>query len=155
MKRWMIFLGMMVVAGLMLRLPHPATDLSELEPVEVVLVRQAQNGIEVETDTGAIGRGADLTAAVDDLEEHSMGKVFLDTADYLLLELNDTDYEQFYSVFRPGCHVCLADGVEDLSQAGVFLQTHKPQNSLIQIQAGERMLEELVEKEGELELVKP
>lgn len=155
MKRWLIFLGAMIVTGLVLRLPHPATDLSDLEPVEVVLVRQTEKGIEVETDTGAIGRGKDLTLAVEDLEEHAMGKVFLDTADYLLLEIHDGDYERFYSVFRPGCHVCLADGVEDLSQAGVFLQTHKPRNSLIQIRAGERMLEELVEKEGELELVKP
>ncbi len=155
MKKWLIFLGAMLAAGLVLRIPHPATDLSELEPIEVVAVRQSEKGIEIETDTGAIGRGDNLTLAVDDLKEHSMGKVFLDTADYLLLELDDGNYEQFYSVFRPGCRVCLSDGVQDLSKAGVFLQTHKPQNSLIGIRAGERTLDELVEREGELELVKP
>ncbi len=155
MKRWLIFFGVMVAAGLMIRLPHPATDVSELEPVEVVLVRQTGKGIEVETDAGTIGRGADLALAVDDLKEHSMGKVFLDTADYLLLEEYHADYAAFYSVFRPGCRVCFADGVADLTQAGIFLQTHKPQKTLLQIRAGERVIERLVEREGELELVKP
>ncbi len=154
MKRWVICLAGLLGVGLLLRLPQPGTDVAQLEPVQVVLIQQSQDHVLVQTDTGAIGRGADLESAVRDLKKHALGYIFLDTADYVLLEAVNMDYAELYPVFRPGCRVCIAEGVQDLEQAGVFLQTHRPSNSLLQICAGETEMERLIQKKGALELVR-
>lgn len=153
MKRWGMLLAVLLAIGLVLRIPNPSTDVAALEPVEVVLVRQSERMVQVQTDTGANGCGDDLTSAVEDLKNHAMGQVFLDTADYLLLDLKDMDHAELYPLFRPSCRVCQCRGVEDLQQAGAFLKNHRPQNSLLQLRADERKLETLIQKEGAMELV--
>ncbi len=154
MKQWGIFLLIILGGGLLLRLPHPGTDIAHLEPVEVVQVRQMQTQIEVTTDTGAAGHGDTLAQAVEDMKEHAMGEIFLDTADYLLLDLHGLEIEELYPLFRPGCKVCNTSGIDDLETAGVYLQTHEPEKSLLRICAEPTELEELVQTEGGMVLVR-
>lgn len=110
--------------------------------------------MEVETDTGAKGCGEALEAAVEDMKAHASGRIFLDTADYLLLDTRDMEYAELYPLFRPGCRVCLARHVADLEHAAGFLKNHRPENSLLQICAEERRMETLIEQQGGLELVR-
>ncbi len=163
MKRMMWFLAALSMV-LLMRLPGQSADVAELEPVETVLVCRRDGGICITTDTGATGTGENLPLAVEDLNRHASGRIFLDTADYLLVEgedisweesgrifLDTADYllvegediswEELYPVFRPGCWVCRASGVEDLEAAGAFLKIHPPSYTLLQLCAEERQAE--------------
>ena len=152
MKRMMWLLAALSMV-LLMRLPGQSADVAELEPVETVLVCRRGSDICITTDTGATGTGENLPLAVEDLNRHASGRIFLDTADYLLVEGEDISWEELYPVFRPGCWVCRASGIEDLEAAGAFLKIHPPSNILLQVCAEERQAENLLQKEEGLELV--
>lgn len=149
MKRYWIW-GLLALAVLALRLPGQAWDASELEPAETVLVGRHDRYIRIETDTGAWGEGQDLAAAAEDLNRRTAGRIFLETADYLLLEGSPWDPETLRELFRPGCWVCMAEGVEDLEEAGRFLRIHRPDATLLRL-SGERVrLKTLTAEKGGL-----
>lgn len=152
MKRMMWLLAALGMVMLM-RLPGQSADVAELEPVETVLVCRRGSDICITTDTGATGTGENLLLAVEDLKRHASGRIFLDTADYLLVEGEGINWQELYPVFRPGCWVCRASGVEALEAAGAFLKIHPPSNTLLQLCADDREVEYLLARGEELELV--
>ena len=38
MKKWLYFVGALAAIGILARLPHPAKDISKLEPVQLVYI---------------------------------------------------------------------------------------------------------------------
>lgn len=156
MKRWLYVLVALAAVGALSRLPHPAMDVGKLEPVAVVRVEIESGRYRVETDTGASGVGADLAEAVTALKESASGEVFLDTADFLLIDGNvGESLLQLIEVFRPGCAVCRINGETDLDVAAKYLTIHRPEVTLAHLRAGQRNLQTLELSEGGGTLVGP
>lgn len=150
MKRW-LQTGLILAAALILpRLSHPATDVGDLEPVAAVRITQTENGIVLQTDTGASGFGGTLAEAAEDLQAGASAEVFLDTAEYLLIDGGIP--REILEFFRPGCYVCRVEGKVDLEEAVAYLSVHRPEQTLTRLRAGEKLEQTLKAEEGEWRL---
>ena len=135
MKKWLYLIGGLTAVGILSRLPHPARDITKLEPIRAVYLYMDQGRLCVETDTGDSGSGGDLTEATADLRSHADGEIFLDTAEFLLLAPEVEITPDFYTHLRPGCKVCYTDTVPDLEAATEYLAAHLPENTLAHLRA--------------------
>ena len=134
-------IGLILLTGaaawLMSRLPHPAVDIGKLEPVEVVLLTATDEGIRLETDTGAWGEGKTLKDAVAALKQADSKEVFLDTAEKLLICGDMTDYwQEIWIHFRPAAQVCLVTDNVDLQEAAGYLSMHPTGLTLGKLRVG-------------------
>lgn len=136
MKQWLWFPVLLAAACLLSRLPHPAVDVGELEPVGIVLVAFSDGAYHLRTDTGAHGTGASVTEAAESMTKAAPERVFLETAEYVLLTPDVPVAEELYRIFRPACRVCLTDGNVDLQQALDYLKAHPPETTLTHLRAG-------------------
>lgn len=148
MKRYLTAAGAVLMMMVLLRLPGQAMDTSELEPVETVLVCRNAQTVRIETDTGAWGEGTELRSAAQDLKRRTAGRIFLDTADYLLLDETSWDPRALRALFRPGCQVCIAQNVDDLQEAGRYLRIHHPDATLLHWAVEETPLQMLTGGKG-------
>lgn len=148
MKAWLWFGAFLGAVCVLSRLPHPAVDVGELEPVQVVAVVWSEGAYHLSADTGASGRGATLAQAAENLSEGATGKVFLETAEFVLLAPGVPVTEEFCAVLRPSCRVSLAPAGTDPEAAGEYLRVHPPGTTLNDLRAGKRTLEWL-RREGE------
>ena len=82
MKKWLYMLSLALAAFL---LPGKGTDVGTLIPVELVRLTAGDGTFVAAADTGDFGIGPTLEDAMADLAASAPGKVFLETADYLLL----------------------------------------------------------------------
>lgn len=137
---------LLVIAALLLILTgrgNAGADISRMEPVGLVHISSNGGQITVQTDTGASGSGVTLTAAVEDLHESSPAVVFLDTAEFLLVDGQQALNREVYELFRPACRVCAVQGEADLQQAYDYLRIHSPRLRLLDIRAGAADLQSL------------
>jgi hypothetical protein len=82
--------------------------------------------------------------------------VFLDTAEYLLVEPGAEIWlPQLQQYLRPSCNICYVTADMDLKLAGKYLQNHGPKLTLAKYEAGERRLPYLITEEGRMKLVRP
>ena len=148
MKRW-IFYGATVLAVILLSAsPFRGTDISKLAPVEVVWMAEDGGQVLLMTDTGDAGRGADVREALADMKAAAKGTIFLDTADYLIVETGAEEFlDQIADVLRPSCMVCQAKQVPDLKEAAEFFSAHEPGVTLRQWQNDRMELPLLKEEE--------
>lgn len=147
MKSWLWFVGLLAAVCWLSRLPHPAVDVGQLEPVELAAVDWRAGEYHIQTDTGAEGSGATLTEAARDLLARASGTVFLETAEFVLLAPGTPVTEEFCAVLRPACRVCVADPGTDPAEAAAYLRAHPPKWTLNDLRAGEKEPEWL-EMEG-------
>lgn len=133
MKRWIVYA--VAAAALLALRPKEMKDVSGLIPIELLYINKEAGWIRVETDTGNFGVGRDLEAALKDLENTAPGKIFLETADYLIVT-GDTAYllPKLVTVLRPAAEVCL--GIEADAQAVEYLKAHRSQVTLNGIRGG-------------------
>ena len=137
MKKLGLILLIGAAAWLMGRLPHPAVDIGKLEPVEVVLLTATDQGIRMETDTGAWGEGETLEDAVTTLKQADSSEVFLDTAEKVLIRGDMTNYwAEIWVHFRPAAQVCLVRDEVDLQEAADYLTMHPTGLTLGKLRAG-------------------
>ena len=108
----------------------------------------------LETDTGDRGYGRDPAEALANLKDCAPGVLFLDTADYLVVESGCEAWIPAVSwLLRPSCKICVECGNVDLETAAVYLAIHQPEITLREWLGGERGIPQLQEREGRLELV--
>lgn len=144
MKRWILYIAVV----LLLTIPFRGTDISRLTPVEVVWLAEESGQVLLMTDTGDTGRGADVREALSDMKAAAKGTIFLDTADYLILEIGSEKFlNQITDVLRPSCMVCRAKQVPDLKEAAAFFSAHEPGVTLRLWQNDQRELP-LLREEG-------
>ena len=151
MKKWLFMAALLLMCS---ALPSPGTELGELHPVSVLLVDNSGRQVVAQTDTGQLGAGETLPAALLDLKETTPGHIFLDTVEYLVLQGNAQrllpDLQQ---QLRPGVRVCTADEWAEAESLTEFLKSHPPKAKLseltaetplqnIQIKEGRQLLEE-------------
>lgn len=105
--------------------PVDRVDVGKLQPVEVVAIYSESGQIVLQTDTGDTGWGADAAQALKDLKETAAAVVYLDTAEYLLVQKDIQQYiEPIRKDLKRSVKVCLTDGLLDLKQAGKYLGVH-------------------------------
>ena len=75
-----------IAALALLLLGGRGTDIGKLRPVETVQLYEKGELLFLATDTGDVGWGLTVEQAVRKLKETTPGQIYLDTADYLLVE---------------------------------------------------------------------
>lgn len=151
MKRWFVYLAVLVLCGAS---SDRGTDIGELAPVEVVWLSENAGQVFLQTDTGDMGRGEDVQGALQDMKAAAPGTIFLETADYLIVQ-QGREYllAQVYDLLRPSCNVCVARSMPDLEKVATFLTAHEPQVTLRLHQVEMGTLPLLGEQEGRFEWI--
>lgn len=154
MRRWLVYGIAVLGVGLLRLFPFLPTDVAKLHPVEVLHLSEKDGKILLQTDTGQWGVGDTVALALEDMKKTALGTIFLDTADYLLIQAGcEHLLEEMAPRLRPGCYVCVQTGPVDLKQVASYLRTHIPNATLhgwaIQIDP----LPQLRCEEGRMELV--
>ncbi len=154
MKHWLWYVLAIAALAVFGFAPFQGTDVADLNPVELLRISENGGVIRVETDGGDVGEGADLAAAFANLERRASQDIFLETADYLLLEPDQTHLlRELNGYLRPACAVCLEFGQAELEKVSEFLGTHKPSVTLQDVRAGAHHLPALMVWEGRMQLV--
>lgn len=111
-----------VILSLLLFVPVERLDVARLEPVQTVAIYTEPGAVHLETDTGNAGRGDNVDAALEDLEETTPGVIYLDTAEYLLVSKDAVshvnDLRQYLS---PRVKVSMWDGDGSIADAAKYL----------------------------------
>ena len=128
MRRAVIYIALM---GAALMLPVRRMDVGKLIPVETLFLYAEGDGVVLETDTGNIGKGGTVKEAAEDLRESAPGYLYLDTADYLLVEPGMEEYlAQMMPYLKPSAGVCIIERGIDLPAVTAYLEAHKPETSI-------------------------
>lgn len=124
MKKILIYMSLL---GAVLLLPMQGTDVGKLQPVELVYIYREAETVKVETDLGEMGTGTTVGEAIENLKATTSGIVFLDTADYALIdETAKEEIEDLKVYLKPSTRVCMLQKEADLKKAAEYLQVHKP-----------------------------
>lgn len=154
MKRWPLYFAILGILGFLDMLPFQGTDIAKLAPVEAVWLTSVDDTVYLETDTGDVGIGEDVSAALEDMKKKALGTIFIETADYLIVEQGEEALlTQTFSVFRPSCMVCISVEKPDLVDCAAFLSAHESKVTLRQLCGGGTELPVLKQTQGRLELV--
>ena len=124
MKKWLFLAALLMAVAVLSRRPHPARDVAKLEPVQAVYVYRNGGGLCVETDIGAKGTGKTLTEAAANMKANASAELFLDTAEFLLLDPTIPITEEFHTLLRPTCKVTWIVDPPDLQAASAYLSIH-------------------------------
>ena len=144
---------MLYVAVLaLLFLGGKGTDVGQLRPVEVVQLYEKNGFLLIKTDTGDTGWGVGVEEAVEKLKNTAPGRIYLDTADYLLIEEGLEEYLPAIYLYLKG-RTAGAYGLEemDLQEAAAYLRVHRP---LETVGKGENPREKLIFQGGKIILKK-
>lgn len=133
--------GIMIVLAILAALvfsPFGATDVSELLPVQTLCLRTADGLCRMETDSGLMGQGKDVAAALEDLKRTAPGVVILSTTRQLVVE--DAAAKYFVpllrlDVLRPGTELYHAPLPIDACDASDYLSRHGVQSTVSRAQA--------------------
>lgn len=124
MKRILLYILILSAA---LLVPTGGTDVGRLRPVEVVALYMDGETIIIETDTEDTGAGKTVDEAMDNLKDTTAGIIYLDTADYLLIEKGTerliTDIGEHLD---KKVRVCAIEERIDFSDTVEFLSVHQP-----------------------------
>lgn len=151
MKRWIVILG--IFAAALALSPSSGVDAAKLHPIEAVYLYIEEGKLTVLTDTGDKGTGDDLEDALRDLKITTSGKVFMETAEYLLVTEETRMYiEELYEELRPACGVCMVKGQPEMEPAVKYLSSHQPESTLKDYRTGRRELPRLRITEGRMYL---
>lgn len=143
MKRWVSFL---ITAAVLFFLPKgQGQDVGKLEPVELICIQEENDRIQIETDTGEKGGGNTLQEALQDTQDTAVGKIFLETVDYVLVtEQTKSVIGQLKGILRPSVNLILVTGPVELEGLALFLKTHKPDATLKDWLTGKQKLPKLM-----------
>lgn len=136
MKKWMYLTAVLAVAGILSRLPHPARDIAKLEPVRAVYLSMDNGVLNIETDTDDSGSGRSLSEAYADMKSKADGEIFLDTAEFLLLDPQVVITAEFYDLLRPSCKVLRSEQKPDMERISDYLAVHTPESMLAEYRTG-------------------
>lgn len=120
----LLYIGLLLLVCF---LPVDGTDVGKLIPVEVIAISESEGMITVRTDTGDQGRGEDLSTAFADLKDSASGVIYLDTAEYVLLEPGTERFvDTAESYLKGDTKVCVAQEGIPLDDVANYLSVHHP-----------------------------
>jgi hypothetical protein len=135
MKKWLLPAIVLAAVAVFSRLPHPARDIADLKPVRAVYIHMEGRTLHIETDTGDSGAGADLMEAHEALRAKADGEIFLDTAEFLILDPKVPITGEIFALLRPDCRVTFTDAPPNLEKAAAYLSQHPPRLTLARLRA--------------------
>ena len=133
--KWLLYL--MILLGVWM-VPVHGTDVGKLIPVEVIAVSENQGTYTVRTDTEDMGQGRTLADAFDSLEEQASGIIYLDTAEFLVIEAG-VQPNALRPYLKDGINVCIAPEEIPLDGIADYLSVHRPDTKLKEAQDVERI----------------
>ena len=148
MKRLLLY----IAALTLLLLADRGTDIGSLRPVELVQLWERNGILILETDTGDRGWGLTIDQAVAKLKETTPGQIYLDTADYLLLEEGTEQYlPQLSRYLKRSTRIAYTVRGLDLQDAAAYMRVHRPSRDM---RGWIKPAEKLVWEAGKLNLKK-
>ena len=135
MKKWLYLTAALTAFGLLSRLPHPARDISKLDPVQTVYLYMEGTRLHMETDTGDHGSGKTLPDALADMKAGADAGIFLDTAEYLILDPQVPITQDLFTLLHPTCKVVFSTEKPDIPAATEYLSIHTPKITLAHLRA--------------------
>lgn len=145
MRRMIVYLGILAAV---LWAGDPGTDIGMLIPVETLFIQKQGETIVIQTDSADTGAGDTMKQAAENLKEKAHGIIYLDTADYLILNGEaEALLPQLQNNRKQEVVLCKADEKIDVQKVTPFLRTHRPQLELSDWRAG-MTLPSLEEAEG-------
>jgi len=128
---WLSALGCVLVCFLW---PARGTDVSELQPAQLLLIERRDGRVTVACDSGARGVGNDLDAALGDMARTAQGRLYLETVDWVLFTPGAEDLISAAAEsgkLRPAAGVCLVTQTpEKLPDALAYLNAHPGTDTL-------------------------
>ena len=122
MKRWIFYILLFVAAVI---IPVDSTDVGKLHPVQAVSLGYHNEQVILKTDTGEIGRGETPELALENLKLTAPAIIYLDTAEFLLVEENALEFvSQMGKFFKSKVRICLIDPEVEASQGAKYLRVH-------------------------------
>lgn len=120
--KWICYLA--AVAAVLL-LPSERMDIGKLKPVELIRMSMQDNQIVLKTDTGDIGKGETLELAVENMKKTTAGIIYLDTAEYLLLDRDmEENVESISNYLKDDVQLYQCRGEINLEDAAAYLDIH-------------------------------
>lgn len=152
MKRWILYFGAFFLTSSLGISPFRGADIARLSPVEIVWLSSNGREVYLQTDAGDVGQGANVEAALNNMHRTSAGTVFLDTADYLIVE-QGKEYliKEVYGILRPSCLVFTAKQIPTGGKLSEFLKSHECGVPLRKLWNSQQQLPLLTEHEGRFE----
>ena len=124
--RKMVWYLILIIGALMI--PSEKTDIGDMKPVELVQLERNSDRVVIRTDMKDEGEGQDTAEALENLKRTSDGIIYLDTADYLLVDMDAAaDAVELAGVLKASSRVCWAEKKIDPEKATAFLRIHQPQ----------------------------
>lgn len=134
MKKW-LYPAVFLAAAILSRLPHPAVDIARLDPVRAIYLYMDGAAMTIETDSGDSGSGPDLEGAYAALRANAHREIFLDTAEFLILDPDVPITEAFYELLRPTTQVVCSSKKPNLETISDYLTIHPPEITLAKFRA--------------------
>lgn len=117
-------LCVIIIIGSLL-IPVEKADIAKLQPVEAVALCRKDGVTEIFTDTGAWGSGRDAKEALSDLLKNTPQLVYLDTADYLMVNKEAAaEIDSIRAYLKGNVRLCLWDCKGVLSDAIQYFSVH-------------------------------
>lgn len=157
MKRWLLY-GILFVAAVFI--PVDSTDVGKLHPVQAVSIGYQNEQVVLKTDTGEIGRGETPELALENLKQTAPAIIYLDTAEFLLVEENALEFVTAMGEFlKSNVRICMITPEVEVDKAAKYLRVHgkltklkqwKPQQNLpvLQIENDRIILLENLQKKS-------
>lgn len=122
MKRWLLYGILFAVAVF---IPVDSTDVGKLHPVQAVSVGYYDGQVVLKTDTGEMGRGTTPALALENLKQTAPAVIYLDTAEFLLVEENALELVAAMRAFlKSNVRICLTAPEVEVDQAAEYLRVH-------------------------------
>lgn len=113
-----------VIIALLCLIPLERLNVADLEPVQVVAVCMREGEVTILTDTDDMGKGADVREALADMKAHTPTVIYLDTAEYLLVEPGAEEQARILGAeLKGGVRVAPYNG-GDLQQEAKYADLH-------------------------------
>ena len=108
-------------------IPTEPQELDKLKAVEVIRIHRDADVFVIETDMGDYGKGSTIEEAIGNLKVTTPGTVYLDTAEYLLLSIEEEVWIQELKLhLKDSVRICQYEGEVDLEKAAEYLRVHQP-----------------------------
>lgn len=122
MKRILFYI---LILATVLVLPTAGVDVGKLQPVQTIAVfREGENWV-IQTDTEDYGKGYSVEKAFENLMETTPAVIYLDTADYLILQEDAVEaIDELRVRLKDSVALYLYKGEPDLKQVSKYLTVH-------------------------------
>ena len=122
MKRIGLYILLMAAA---LLVPVERADVGKLRPIETVSVYKENGWVVLRTDTDDIGIGGTAMQALQNMKDSASGIVYLDTAQYLLIDKEAEDAaEELRQALKDRVKLCFAAKEIEPADATKYLSAH-------------------------------